>query len=163
MTRDARTFIVNDPVRVSFEQEMNKKGLSIRAVSRQMNVSHATIVRFLQGEPVDPETIIAVANWLGVPPATALNVRGVGEDALAAKIALIIEQKPDLAALFTEALDRVLAGSMSTDEFRELASYAAYRFGIKPGENVEATSTNPNETAVDRQSGSMGKSKSYSM
>jgi transcriptional regulator with XRE-family HTH domain len=163
VTRDARTFIVNDPVRVSFEQEMNKKGLSIRAVSRQMNVSHATIVRFLQGEPVDPETIIAVANWLGVPPATALNVRGVGEDALAAKIALIIEQKPDLAALFTEALDRVLAGRMSTDEFRELASYAAYRFGIKPGENVEATSTNPNETAVDRQSGSMGKSKSYSM
>ena len=163
MARDARTFIVNDPVRVSFEQEMNKKGLSIRAVSRQMNVSHATIVRFLQGEPVDPETIIAIANWLGVPPATALNVRGVGEDALAAKIALIIEQKPDLAALFTEALDRVLAGHMSTDEFRELASYAAYRFGIKPGETVEATSTNPDESRNIGQPRPVGTGKPYSM
>ena len=163
MARDARTFIVNDPVRVSFEQEMNKKGLSIRAVSRQMNVSHATIVRFLQGEPVDPETIIAIANWLGVPPATALNVRGVGEDALAAKIALIIEQKPDLAALFTEALDRVLAGHMSTDEFRELAAYAAYRFGIKPGETVEATSTNPDESRNIGQPRPVGTGKPYSM
>lgn len=108
--RDHANFTNNEMIRKLLAETLKERRTSVRKMSTDVGVSHATILRFLQGQTADPETVKAVAGWLGVNPATALNAEV--PDSLAAKIALLIEQKPDLCEIFSEAVTRVLDGRM---------------------------------------------------
>jgi len=124
---------------IILEQRMKDKGLSMRAVARQTGVAHTTISRILAGEPADVDTLVAICNWLGISPASALNEYGLGTDQLAAQLSIILSQEPELARVFAEALARIQRGEADPKLISELSAYAAYRMQIAPEMQKEST------------------------
>jgi transcriptional regulator with XRE-family HTH domain len=118
---------------------LRSRGQSTRSAARQMGVAHTTLIRIQDGKPADVNTLIKICAWLGVSPASVLNADGMGTDVLAAQIATVLESDPKLAAVFSEAMARIISGEMQPDTLRDLAAYAAYRLGIQK-------ESEPNET-----------------
>jgi transcriptional regulator with XRE-family HTH domain len=116
-------------------EKMQKEGLSERAAARQCGMAHTTFGRAVRGETVDVPTLAKIAQWLGVPASTLVDI--VVEDGapvdtvLANKLAMLISTDPELKEIFLEALERVEDGRMSASDARDLARYAAFRMGTE--------------------------------
>jgi transcriptional regulator with XRE-family HTH domain len=113
---------------------LTQRDVSIRQAARDMDVSHSTLVRVMETGDCSLDTAQRIAKWLGVPVSQLLDIES-DPSPLAAQMALLIEQEPELAKVFSVAMDRVLQGDMSPEGFRELAAYAAFRFGINIPQN----------------------------
>ena len=122
------------PLIVLLREAQERRGLSDRAMADQIGVAHTTVSRIIAGSPADTATILKIAAWLDVAPSTLID--GLVPDAFASQIASLLRADPDVAKVFQEALHRVLDGRMTPGQFRELASYAAYRFDISGGERA---------------------------
>ena len=110
------------------ERELEKKHLSVRAASREMNVTHTTLHRVLRNEPVDLDTVVILCRWLNVRPSTMLDIEAKDDTvSVSSTIAALIEQDPRLASVFTEMADDLRRGAISTDDVNDVLSYAAYR------------------------------------
>ena len=107
--------------------EISRRSMSIRQAAEAIGVTHTTLNRALKGEQVGIETILKIADWLDVLPATLINAEGKGDDALVYQVALILRSEPRLAQVLQEAITRVANGEMSASVFKDLAAYAAYR------------------------------------
>jgi len=112
-------------------QKMQKENMSERELARRMNVAPTTIARLKKGEFIDLETMYKICNWLGVNVASALNERGITDDALAAKMSLLIEANPDLRGLFTDMMRDFAESDLSVEDVREIIQYATYRISSK--------------------------------
>jgi len=109
------------------EEKQRKGGLSNRAVAREVGVSHSTISRALQGEAMDMPTLEKFSAFLEVPVSTLVDLNTEGASGLAAKIEALVNQEPELAKVFEEAVDLILEGKMSSSVFRDLVAYASFR------------------------------------
>jgi transcriptional regulator with XRE-family HTH domain len=124
-------------IAVLVKEKQQKLGLSDRGMAEEMGIAHATVRRIREGDTLDIETIRKIGDWLGVSPLALLAEEGIEKDALAAQIAAVLETEPQLASVFSEAMDRVLDGQMDPAVFRELATYAAYRLNLNKEKDVQ--------------------------
>lgn len=116
---------------------LRSRGVSTRSAARQMGIAHTTLLRIENGKPADVGTLLKICAWLGVKPASVLNADGMGQDVLAAQIAVILEMDPKLARVFSEAMARIISGAMKPETLRDLVAYANYRLGIQREEMVD--------------------------
>ena len=108
-------------------EKQRKDGLSNRAASREVGVSHSTISRALNGDQLDMATMEKFADFLGVSVSSLLDMEMSGADGLAAKIDVMVLQKPELAKVFEEAIDLILDDKMDPSVFEDLVAYASFR------------------------------------
>ena len=108
-------------------ERQRKDGLSNRAVSREIGVSHSTISRALNGDQLDMATLEKFADFLGIPVSSLLDMEGGGEHGLAAKIDAMVSQEPELAKVFEDAIDLILDDKMDPKIFEDLVAYASFR------------------------------------
>ncbi|MBN2500248.1 MAG: helix-turn-helix transcriptional regulator [Anaerolineales bacterium] len=113
------------------EDKLKETGLSLRKAADKIGIAHTTLSRAIQGYTVDVDTLIAICNWLEVSPSSVLNAEGITEDALAAKIALVVQSYPQVKEIFETALDRLEAGEVDQQAINELVSFAAFRLGVE--------------------------------
>ena len=118
-------------VEILLKEAVAKREISVRQAAKEIGVAHTTLGRIIEGDAFDTSTAEKIANWLHVTPSSLLDARGVGDDALAAQISLLLQTEPGLKEIFQEAIQRVLDGNMSPDTFRELAQYTAYRLNLE--------------------------------
>jgi transcriptional regulator with XRE-family HTH domain len=107
------------------QSRMAQKNMSSHAVAEQIGVSHTTILRAMRGERIDVDTIIKLANWLGVRPSELLN--SMDDTALADQIAALLSHSPELEQVLRDAVERVKAGQLDPAVIRDIASYAQYK------------------------------------
>jgi transcriptional regulator with XRE-family HTH domain len=112
------------------EKEQRLKGVSIRDLAKQANVSHTTIYRALRGETIDLDTVLDLAKWLGVRPSTLVNSLDRSDDSVPAKVALVIEHNPELKVAFEQAVKNVELDSVDPVIIEDIAAYAAYKIGL---------------------------------
>jgi transcriptional regulator with XRE-family HTH domain len=136
------------------DEELKRRGLSIRQAASEMDVAHTTLMRLLDGDMPNLDTAIKAARWLGVQPASIINAEGVGSDALASQIAAVLEMEPAMSKVFEEAMGRVRRGDMSPSTFRDLANYAAYRLNLsdlgEQNEQHDGTQQDTRNTSASR-------------
>ena len=115
-------------LRELFEKKLRERNLSVRAAAADMDVSHTTLHRVLNDEPVDLKTVIALCNWLNVSPSTILDTQASDKrTSVPAVIASLIERDERLAAIFTDMAEDLTNGEISPDDVSDIISYAAYR------------------------------------
>ena len=107
------------------KDELAKRNLSARAASQQIGVSHTTIVRSLNGESVDVDTLIKIANWLGVAPSSLLDVTNGGT--MADQLEVALSSHPQLAKVLADVLAKYVGGELPAEDVEDIIRYAAYR------------------------------------
>jgi transcriptional regulator with XRE-family HTH domain len=108
-------------------ETMAENGLSMRQAAKQIGVSHATIMRVLNGDPSDLETARKIAGWLRVPVVDLLDLQEDETDTLARLISAVFHQEPALVEIFDEAMKKVLQGDIPPRLIREAGWYLTFR------------------------------------
>jgi transcriptional regulator with XRE-family HTH domain len=114
-------------LQVLLEEEIKKRRISEREVSRQTKLAPTTIGRVLKGEMIDIETILIFSRWLHVNPSELLNSYLPECEALTDKVALIIEKEPRLRAMFCDLINNLQRGEIDTATIDEILAYTFYR------------------------------------
>jgi len=114
------------------KEKCQKLSLSSRQAAHKVGVSHATILRVLKGDVVDIETLIKLSGWLNVKPSTALNSFVLSPDALADRVAVVIERHPQLRDVFSRAVKAIIEEDVDPSLIDDIAGYAAYKLNIYP-------------------------------
>lgn len=112
-------------------EKCREEGLSAHEAAKAVGVSHTTILRAQRGVVVDLPTLIKIAAWLGVKPATLHNSMSLEPDALPDKIAAALEVQPELAKVFRNAVEAVVERGVSPALIREIALFSAFAIGLK--------------------------------
>ena len=112
-------------------QVLRDQGLSSRKAAGQIGVSHSTILRILRGDPFDVPTLVAIANWLHVRPATLLDT--LGEDPLEAQVATLLERLPKLAGVLEKAATMIENGEASPAIMEDIVAYANFKLSTAGG------------------------------
>lgn len=108
--------------------KLQSEGLSSHTAAERIGVSHTTILRALHGDKIDLETLVKVADFLGVRPSELVDSLPNDPESLSNQIAILLSQSPELEALLREAVRRVQDGGISPDAIREVVSFATYKF-----------------------------------
>ena len=117
-------------------QVIRDQGLSSRKAASQIGVSHSTILRVLRGDPFDVATLVSIANWLHVRPATLLDT--LGNDPLQAQVAVLLERLPELSDVLKRAATMVENGEASPAIVEDIVAYANYKLSMA-GEKIGST------------------------
>lgn len=107
------------------QQKMASANMSSHTAAEKIGVSHTTILRALRGEKVDVDTVIKIANWLGVRPSELLN--SMADTSLADQVAVLLSHSQELEAELKDAVARVKAGQLEPAVLRDIVSYALYK------------------------------------
>ena len=115
------------------KDEMDRRHLSYRDAAQEIGTTHNTIMRILNGEQVNLDTLIKISEWSGIEFATLLGMSKNDEDDQAVQnfIAALIQAEPGFKKVFAGAYHSFLEGEINSDDIREIAAYAAYRLSIK--------------------------------
>lgn len=109
------------------QEEIRKRGLSIRAAAQEIGVAHTTVIRLLDGSPVDLETLRKVCSWLNVEVGTILNTPNGDEKSLADKFAVILQRNPELRKLFDEYYDKMEHSEIDLVDLEEIIAFMVFR------------------------------------
>ena len=107
-----------------FEEERKRRGISYREASREIGLSHTTLVQLKEAKPIEFDTAVAVCKWLGVPITAVADLDE--NDQVNAIIATILNTAPELKAVFTEAAREVEAGNINMTDFQQIVDFAAF-------------------------------------
>jgi cyanate lyase len=129
----------NELMATLINEKLTKDKLSFRKAAKQVGVAHTTIQRAADGEQMDVPTTQKIADWLGIPLTTLLDLDSKTDDQLAKQIAAVLYRSPQLATVFGEAMKRVLTGEMQPDTFRALAQYAAFQIQTQGAMNAQVS------------------------
>lgn len=110
--------------------ELEKRGISMRTAAKQAGVSHSTFSRVLNGFNADFSTLELLCNWLGVPVSDVLDDLQ-GKSSLSQKIAIMVAKEPRLGELFSEIVDEINADNMDESDLADIVNYASYRLNLK--------------------------------
>lgn len=108
------------------QRKMEAENLSLRAAGREADVAHTTIVRILNEDSVDFETIEKVCDWLGVPVTTVIDVREDSQEVMD-QIVSVLALSPELAGVFSELAEKVISGEVDPSVLSEVAAFTSYR------------------------------------
>jgi len=106
--------------------KMKEENLSARDVGKELDVSHTTILRVLQGEQIDLSTLIKLAEWLRMRPSVLLDNLGEEVD-VDTKIDMLTGAYPELKAVLEKAAEAVENGEADPAIIKDIVSYAEYR------------------------------------
>jgi transcriptional regulator with XRE-family HTH domain len=109
------------------ESKRHTRGLSLRELAREANVSHTTIFRALQEDRVDMDTLIKLAEWLKVKPSNLVNSLANSEDSLPDKIAVVLDLHPTLKSSFEHVTSLIQEGNVDPALIEDIVAYAVYR------------------------------------
>ena len=110
--------------------EMDTHHLSIRQAARQIGVAHTTLFRVLNSRPVDLSTLNAVCTWLDINMSTLVATEGRGDDAVVAKIAVLLQRNPGLKDVLMQELDALEEGTLSEKDMVEILAFIAFRVQV---------------------------------
>lgn len=108
------------------QRKMEAENLSLRSAGDQAGVAHTTIDRIIKDKSVDFDTIEKVCGWLGVPVTTVLDIQKDDRKILD-QIASVLALSPQLAGVFSELAERVIAGEVDSGVLAEVAAFTSYR------------------------------------
>jgi transcriptional regulator with XRE-family HTH domain len=123
------------------QDKMNKTGASMRKVARDTGLSTTTVGRILNDESIDVDTLVAVCEWIGVPPSEVLDANVLGKSSLGARIAAAVSVEPQLAKVFGEAVDLMIEGKLTVDEFNDLINYTTYKLEMAKARDKKTITT----------------------
>jgi transcriptional regulator with XRE-family HTH domain len=112
---------------VLMTKKMKEQNLSARQAAEIIGTSHTTILRAVNGEIVDLDTIIKISDWLDVRPATLLNSLSTSKSALSDKMAALVEYVPSLKEVFEKAVDSVEKQKADPGIVDDIVAYASWR------------------------------------
>ena len=121
---------MNKTINLLIKDKISTDDVSVRKAAQQIGLAHTTLSRMISGEPYDLKTATKIARWLEVPLTSLLDASGIGDDALAAQISLVLQKEPKLTLAFCTAMDRVLRSEVSLDTYRDIIAFAAYRINL---------------------------------
>lgn len=130
------------------KEKIMREQLSEREVSRRTGLSNTTISNILNGEPVNINTLVAIADFLGVAPSSLLD-SFLPKSNLESAISVIIERNPKLAHVILEAIKMIERGEIPPSELDELVRYMAFRLNI----NLEAENVTEQPDLLIQRSG----------
>lgn len=107
--------------------EIRTRGISEREAGRQAGVAHTTISRIMDGKVVSLDTLLKVATWLRVDVNDLMASELETDEGVAAAIASIIRDEPELAEVFRKAAEMVSNGELSPDAVKEILRYIGWR------------------------------------
>jgi transcriptional regulator with XRE-family HTH domain len=110
------------------EKRLRDRKISVRTAAEELNVSHTTLHRIMNGETMDLKTLVNLSNWLGVRPSTILDSDANDEKtSISSTITALIEQDPRLASAFTEIGKELKNGNIDLRDVEDIVSYTIYR------------------------------------
>jgi len=110
------------------EKRLHDRNISVRTAAEELNVSHTTLHRIINGETMDLKTLVSLSNWLGVRPSTILDSDANDENtSISSTITALIEQDPRLASAFTEIGKELKNGNIDLRDVEDIVSYTIYR------------------------------------
>lgn len=111
--------------------ELERRKISIRIAAAEIGISHATLIAARDGRrTIDTETGIKIANWIGVPFSTIIsrtNPSEVENDNVLQAFQMVLRAAPELETVFKEAANELVKGTLSFEDFSEIAEFAAYK------------------------------------
>jgi len=107
-------------------EEMRRRGLSMREVGNLTGVTHTTINRILNGHRVNLTTLERVSQFLHVQAADFIP-GSTGEDNLIRALAAIVRKDPALEGILLRAADKVSDGEIAPEVLRDIVRYATWR------------------------------------
>ncbi len=114
------------------KSELDRRGLNYREAAEQIGVTQTTVMRILQGENVNQETLAKISDWSGISITALLGMEHTeGQEAVMNLIVALVEREPKLKGVFEEAYKSLLDGEISVDDIRDIAVYASYKLSFK--------------------------------
>jgi len=110
--------------------EIQTRGVSVREAARQIRVAHTTLLRVLQGDQIDLETLTKICNWLGVSPAIVLNFEYSNAGSLADELKVFLANNPELEAALSQAIRMVENLHIKRSILDDLLAYITFRISI---------------------------------
>ena len=81
---------------IILRKELYERGLSSRSAASEIGVAHTTLLRALRGQSVDVETIVKIANYLGIRPSELINTLDDSGTSLADQLSVLLSRSPEL-------------------------------------------------------------------
>jgi transcriptional regulator with XRE-family HTH domain len=97
----------------------------LRAAAQKAGVSHATLLRGLQGEPLSLKTLEGISKWTGVSLVHLLRLYGQEleeDERVEAALARTLDQHPQLRKTL-----EVAVGVLDDDELAEVINFIKFR------------------------------------
>jgi transcriptional regulator with XRE-family HTH domain len=117
--------------RTILENELERRGLSLRQAAKEIGISHTTLNGARNGtRTIDTITAMKIARWIGIPLSELMGdaqVEDPERKATVQAIQIILEAVPELEQVFLDAAKELEAGTLSLGDFRELVEFAAFK------------------------------------
>lgn len=108
------------------QDEMNRRGISIRKAAKQIGVAHTTIGRVLEGKQVDLDTVQSISKWLNINVSDAVNATDTDAD-LVTLISSVLQRNPPLRKELTEAAGKLNNGEIGLRDLEDILAFIAFR------------------------------------
>lgn len=105
------------------------QGLSVRDAAKKIGVSHLTVARAANGETVEVDTLVKIADYLGVPVKDILDVKET-PDEINEQISMVLAIEPELSKVLAKIAKKVENKEMDAKVLAEVAAFAAYRLQV---------------------------------
>lgn len=117
------------------EAEIKRRKVSYREASRQMGISHATLIGAVRGtRNIDLETAAAITKWLGVPLSdmiTEPDPETQKRKSVVQDVQIVLDAAPQLEQVFVLASQELENGTLSLSDFKDIVEYAAFKIRIR--------------------------------
>jgi transcriptional regulator with XRE-family HTH domain len=120
--------VESTPPRTEFvrwlEERIQASG-GLRAAAQKAGVSHATLLRGLQGEPLSLKTLEGISRWTGVSLVRLLRLYGEeleGDERVEAALARTLDQRPELRKTLEVAVD-----VLDDDELAQVINFIKFQ------------------------------------
>lgn len=110
-------------------KRLETEGLSVRDAGQLIGVSHSTVARAVNGETVEVDTLVKIANFLGVPVENILEPKD-DPDAILEQVMMVISIEPELSRVFSEIAQKIVDKQLDKKVLSEVAAFAAYRLQL---------------------------------
>lgn len=119
------------------EEELERRGVSLREAARQIGVSHTTLNMVKKNRPLEVNTAYLICQWLGVPITVAVEQGVSDSDMLISRIGALLTAAPELANILTVAAQEVEKGTLTSDDFKEIMQFAAFKIQQRRDQAIE--------------------------
>jgi transcriptional regulator with XRE-family HTH domain len=107
-------------------ERLDLLGMSVRKAADKIGVSHATVARAANGETVEVDTFVKIADFLGVPLNSLLDDVET-PDEVYEQISVVFTIEPELKNVLTRIAKKIEAKTIDPKILSELAGFASYR------------------------------------
>jgi len=107
-------------------EKLKKEGMSVRAAAEKIGVSHSTVARAVKGETVEVDTLVKIADFLGVPVENILEV-GKSLDKKMEHLAFILGLEPELSDVLMRISQQIKTDKIDSQILSEIAAFASFR------------------------------------